>query len=306
MNIKLVDISEIEELKFLKKDFFIENHLELVKSIKKNNLIYPLRAVKKERKIFIIDGIKRYYIAQKLNISKIPVIIENYSSEKLLFINHLKYNIFRKFNNLEISNFVHSATYYFNCPLTLRYILLLSFNKFSEKLIQNYLNLNNLILDGKKMLSANILNIQTAFNLSKLDSKSQNLFIKLILNLRLNSNKQKKVFEKLFDISKRRDKNFYEVLLDFSDFLKEEYSKSLENNFFEKLEKIHSPDFYNFFKEFTNQKKEITKNLKGVNIYSPTNFEDDILTAEIFFKDFKELKEKITKFNKNLDEFIHQ
>ncbi len=306
MNIKLVNTYEIEELKFLKKDLFIGNYNKLLESIKKNRFIYPVRGVKKGKKLFIIDGIKRYYIAKELNISKIPLIIENYSSEKVLFINHLKYNSFRKFDNLEISNFIHSAINYFKCQLIAKYILSFSFNKFSDKLIRNYLNLNNLIVDGKKLLSTNILNIQVAFNLSKLDSKSQNLFIKLILNLRLNSNKQKKVFEKMYDISKRMEKNFYEVLLDFSEFLDNEYSKSLENKFFEKLEEIHSPDFYNFFKNFINKKKEITKNLKGVNIYSPTNFEDEILTAEIFFKDFKELKEKITKLSENLDKSIHQ
>ncbi len=306
MNIKFVNISEINELKFLKKDIFIENYHNLIFSIKENNFIFPIHCVIKQKKVFVFDGIKRFHIANHLNLKKIPIILHNYNSEKKILIDHIKFNLYREVNEIELSNFINIAINYFNEKLLAKYILSKILKKFSDKLINNYLLLNKLILLGKKLLVEKKLNIYVAINISKLDVKSQEIFLSLVKNLKLNSNKQKKLYEYIFDLSKRFNKSFSDILKNFKKYYLEDYSKELENNFFEEIKKLHSPDFYNFQKNFLKTKKELLKNIKGSNLLSPTNFEDDILKLEIFFKDFKELKNKIEMIDINLEKFTHQ
>ena len=296
MNLKNVEVERIKNFDFFNKELFASEYKNLEKSIIENKVVSPLKCVKKGDFYFLIDGFKRLKIIKSLNFKTIPVIVENYNSEINIFVKHFKYNLYRNFSPIELANFLTISLNYFKSILLCNYIFLKLSGKTSKKIIENYSNLNKLIEDGKEMLINEKLNLNIAFKIATLDNKSQTMIIKLIKNFKLNTNKQKKVFEYFYNLSKRFNKKISEIINNyFAVYCEEMYSKNLENDFFDKLEKLHSPDFYNFHKKFLEKKNLIIKDIKGVNIYSPVNYEDDIFKAELYFRNFNELKEKIEK-----------
>jgi len=296
-NIIEILLKDIQNCKifFIDVSFPVDDNL-LENSLIENGQLTPILISRKNNEFFIIDGRKRFFLMEKLNFKKITLKILNYSSEIINFIKFLKINLYRKFNPIEISNLLKYSENYFQDKILTKYIFSRLQLKYSSVNLKNYLSLQHLTHFGKTLLVNEKLNLNLAIKLSKLDEKSQNKFLKLCENLKLNSNKQKKVFERIFDISKREDLNFYETIEKyFKKYSIEEYSKALEDEFFQNLLKIHSPDYYNFIEKFNNQKNLVLSNVKGLNIYSPSNFEDNTLKVEIFFKTYSELKEKLEK-----------
>ncbi len=296
-NIIEILLKDIQNCKifFIDVSFPVDDNL-LENSLIENGQLTPILISRKNNEFFIIDGRKRFFLMEKLNFKKITLKILNYSSEIINFIKFLKINLYRKFNPIEISNLLKYSENYFQDKILTKYIFSRLQLKYSSVNLKNYLSLQHLTHFGKTLLVNEKLNLNLAIKLSKLDEKSQNKFLKLCENLKLNSNKQKKVFERIFDISKREDLNFYETIEKyFKKYSIEEYSKALEDEFFQNLLKIHSPDYYNFIEKFNKQKNLVLSNVKGLNIYSPSNFEDNILKVEIFFKTYSELKEKLEK-----------
>ena len=296
-NIIEILLKDIQNCKifFIDVSFPVDDNL-LENSLIENGQLTPILISRKNNEFFIIDGRKRFFLMEKLNFKKITLKILNYSSEIINFIKFFKINLYRKFNHIEISNLLKYSENYFQDKILTKYIFSRLQLKYSSVNLKNYLSLQHLTHFGKTLLVNEKLNLNLAIKLSKLDEKSQNKFLKLCENLKLNSNKQKKVFERIFDISKREDLNFYETIEKyFKKYSIEEYSKALEDEFFQNLLKIHSPDYYNFIEKFNKQKNLVLSNVKGLNIYSPSNFEDNILKVEIFFKTYSELKEKLEK-----------
>ena len=125
MNIKIVNISKIKKFNFLKKEEIPDDNQKLKESLMKNGFIYPIICSKKNDEIFIVDGIKRLSLAKDLKFNKIPVIFEYFISERLSFLNHIKYNLFREYNEIEIAYCIDKAIKYFKDELLARYILIL-------------------------------------------------------------------------------------------------------------------------------------------------------------------------------------
>ncbi len=292
-------MKDINPFPILKKIQYPDFNNDLFQSIEENGIIHPVYVFKKNKKFFILDGYKRFCVAKKLKLEEIPTIICYYHSEKLIFLKYFKINLYRKFNEIEISNLIFLSNEYFNDQILTKFIFLKLNKKYSKKNLTNYLSLQNLIDDAKKMLINGKLNFLTAINLSKIKAEEQQIFINLTNSLKLNSNKQKKCFELLKDLASRNEITLNELIeKNFKKFLFNEYSIENEKKFFEKLIKLHSPDYYTYIKKFQNYKKEILKNTKGINIISPDNFESNILKIEIFFKNEEEMKNKLNLLKK--------
>ena len=262
-------------------------------------ILTPIITTNFNGELFILDGYKRYFIICSMNKKiYIPIKIFYYSSEKIAFIKFFKINLFRNYNEIEISNLIKISENYFKDKILTKYILKKLNKKYSPSLIKKYNLLQNLTEEAKLMIINNKLNINVGFELGKFKEKDQKMILMLIKNLKLNSNKQKILIEKIADITRREDLNPSDLINKyFKKFLEEPYAKKIEDEFFKILIKIHSPDYYEYHLKFQNEKEKILKNVNGINIFSPSNYEDEIYKAEIYFKTTEELKEKLKILN---------
>ncbi len=293
----------IEKIKFLAEISYSSNeeNEKLKESIKNFGIQQPLIILKSEKKFLIIDGYKRFNLSPKIN--SFFIIDDSLSNEDIL-IEYCKKNFYRGFNDIEIANILNVVERYFNNNVELIKKILKILNiKFSENLISSFKKLNNLSDKGKEKLLNGTLNKNLAVKIADLDKNSQSQILKLFENLRLNNNKQKKVFSMLFDIAKRKDINLKQLIdTNFKKYLNESFSKNLEKEFFDNLIMEHSPNFYKFNNKFLNFKKKFfNSNKEKINFYSPTFFEDENYKIELFFKDLSELSNKLQLLNDKLE-----
>ncbi len=295
---------EIKKFEFLDEISFTgaDDFKKLKESVEKIGIQQPIILLKRENSFYIVDGYKRVKI-YKIKDFPYSIIEKSFTNEEIL-LEYCKKNAFRDFNDIEISNILKVINKYFNNSLEL---IKKVFNcleiKYSDKIVEKYLTLQNLTLDAKIRYINNTLNKNIGLKLSKINEKAQNYILKLFDNLKLNNNKQKRVFEMLFDLSKRKDLSIDKLIEEFfSKFINEPYTKKLEIDFFDKLISIHSPNFYKFNLKFNDFKKSfIGKGLSKVNCYSPSLFEDENFKIEIFFSNLDELLKKLKLIEKNIE-----
>ncbi len=303
INSSMLNLKEIRKLPFIENISF-PCSLEISRS--KKNIQPLLVAENKDKEFFLIDGYKRYRFLVEEGIDDFICVtvkkIANEKSEELL-LEHVQYNIERGFNDIEVANLILSAeTFFPQYPLLKKKLFSLLNLKFSMNNENKFKKLANLSEKCKKAYIDNFLHKNTGLRLSELNGEEQDMILELFKNLRLNGNKQKNVFNMFSDLSKRLNISISELIKRFfKNFLLPNLSNNNYKLFFEKLLKIHSPDYFEFNKKFLLFKKLLMGNGQGFNLLNPSNFEDTNYKLEIFFENIEELQKKLDFICDNLE-----
>ena len=256
-------------------------------------------------KFFLVDGYKRFNFLKKEKIASFLFTVSKKNVDEKreeLFLDYLKFNFGRGLNDIEISNMIYEANHYFQNSKLLNDIFDILNLKISPENITKFKNIFGLSELCKYAYVDNFLNKSVAVELSLLTSDQQDIVLKLFKHLRLNGNKQKKTFNMLLDMCKRNSLNISSILEKyFNGIFESPFSKALEENFFDTLLEIHSPNYYKFKKNFSKFKSLAVGREKGVNILSPSNFEDTNYKMEIFFKDLREMEIKTRHIIENME-----
>jgi|GEM_PF-4791805 len=303
MKIETFKIENISEDYLLKSISFPSNeeYSRLKDSILKYGIQSPIVIFEKDSKLNIIDGYKRFNIAKLEKINSINCIVVNNIYEENLIIKYTLYNSFRKLNDVETATLI--TTLIENHPPLLPKIFEILELKYSEKQIQYFKNITKLNFKFKLLLVENQLNRNIIQRLSSLSDTEQEIYFNIFKTLRLNNNKQKKCFDMINDLILRDNTDIKNLLHQiYPNLINSGYSKDMEDTFFSKLEKLHSPEYFNFHSLIEDFKDKLKLSRSGINIYSPSFYEDGIFKTEIFFKNIDELAKKVKFLEKKIDE----
>ncbi len=303
MKIETFKIENISEDYLLKSISFPSNeeYSRLKDSILKYGIQSPIVIFEKDSKLNIIDGYKRFNIAKSEKINSINCIVVNNICEENLIIKYTLYNSFRKLNDVETATLI--TTLIENYPPLLPKIFEILELKYSEKQIQYFKNITKLNFKFKLLLVENQLNRNIIQRLSSLSDTEQEIYFNIFKTLRLNNNKQKKCFDMINDLILRDNTDIKNLLHQiYPNLINSGYSKDMEDTFFSKLQKLHSPEYFNFHNLIEDFKDKLKLSKSGINIYSPSFYEDGIFKTEIFFKNIDELAKKVKFLEKKIDE----
>ncbi len=303
MKIETFKIENISEDYLLKSISFPSNeeYSRLKDSILKYGIQSPIVIFEKDSKLNIIDGYKRFNIAKLEKINSINCIVVNHICEENLIIKYTLYNSFRKLNDVETATLI--TTLIENYPPLLPKIFEILELKYSEKQIQYFKNITKLNFKFKLLLVENQLNRNIIQRLSSLSDTEQEIYFNIFKTLRLNNNKQKKCFDMINDLILRDNTDIKNLLHQiYPNLINSGYSKDMEDTFFSKLQKLHSPEYFNFHNLIEDFKDKLKLSRSGINIYSPSFYEDGIFKTEIFFKNIDELAKKVKFLEKKIDE----
>lgn len=178
----LLSVDKLRFNNISRKHFFNDKNLvQLNESIKKSGVLSPLLVRKKDDYYEVISGYKRFYLAKKMGLDNIPVVIREVSDDLLIYLvlarssHKVQDNILNKTYIYEIINKEYGVSR--------KDIATIS--KISLSQVNNIMRLNNLGENALDLLKRDKISYGQARVLVNLNEEKQNEYIRLIMDEKL-------------------------------------------------------------------------------------------------------------------------
>jgi hypothetical protein len=272
----------------------------LIHSIQKSGLINPPIVVKQgEGRFDVVSGYRRILALKNLHIEKIPcrdITDSDFSSRQVLLLNFYDNFVTRKFNEVEKGMILARLAHYIpRQEIIQSYMPLLSLPS-REETLDLFLNIEGQSHSIKEALAHGDLSVKAFETLLKVDYGILTNLVKSILDLKLNFNQQLQFIEIAIDICIRDDITIPE-LLNQTPFLRIIENERLNlpqkaKAILELLKSIRFPLLTRSEKSFRNAVLQLGLP-DGTRIFHPPFFEGAEYRLEVFFKNGRQLKERI-------------
>lgn len=181
-NVILMDVSKLRFNNISRKHFFNDKNLvQLSTSIKERGVLSPVLVRKKDDYYEVLSGYKRFYVASKLGLDKIPVVIREVNDDLLIYLvlsratHKVHDNILNKTYSFEIINKEYGVSR--------KDIATLS--KISISQVNNIIRLNKLSKNALNLLKKDKISYGQARVLVNLPDEKQNEYLHLIIENKL-------------------------------------------------------------------------------------------------------------------------